>query len=162
MLHDRLPIGSGRKRHRDHVDPHALVLKAMPADIDGSQFGDPPLLCRPDRLGRVAMLGVRTASHFNKHHGAAVEGHDIDVAAEHPLAAAQDPVPELLEMPGSLVLAPASELIAGRGHQGGLRQVLAAAAFFFALPLAAWPSAAAAVSSRFSRRRVALPERSRR
>ena len=61
MLHDRLPIGSGRKRHRDHVDPHALVLKAMPADIDGSQFGDPPLLCRPDRLGRVAMLGFAAA-----------------------------------------------------------------------------------------------------
>ena len=108
----------------------------------------------------MAVGGVGSRADLDEDHRAAVEGHDVDVAAEHPLAAADDPVAESAEILRRFVLAAATEFVAGRRHGEACRsgdQEVATA--FLPLPAAGF---SATTSSRFSRRRVDLPERSRR
>ena len=69
----------------------------MPANVGGGQFGDPPLLLRADGFGRMPVGGVAPRPHLDEHHRAAVEGHQIDVATQHPLSSADDPVAQSLE-----------------------------------------------------------------
>ena len=155
---DRGPAVGAFERDGDHVDPHAAVFEPVAADVGVGELGDSPLLLVADGLGRMTVIRVGSRSHFDEHHRAVVERDQVDVAPEHPLAAGDDPVADALEIAGRLVLAATAELVA-RLH-GGLRrsQALAAAflADFFVLP------ASATTSSRFSRRRTALPTRSRR
>jgi len=143
--------------HRNHVDANTLVLQPMTANVGGGQFGDSPLLGGADGLGGVAVGGVGSGANLDKDNSPAVEGDDVDVASKNPFPATDDSVALPFEVANGLILGPSPQFIPRRGH-GEPRQALAAA-FLRPRPL---PSLPPPTSSRFSLRRVALPERSRR
>ena len=84
----------------------------MPADVGVGEFRDPPLLHRPDRLSRVAVARVGATADLDEHDRASVEGDDVDVPPQHPLAASDDPVAEALEVLGGKILPSPTERIA--------------------------------------------------
>ena len=91
MLDDRTrPRNTERDRH--DVDPYLAVLQSVTADVGGGQFGDSPLLLKADGFRRMPVGGVAPRPYLDEHHRAAVERHQIDVATEHPLPTADDPV----------------------------------------------------------------------
>jgi len=96
MLDDRTGICRS-KRHRHDIDPHLTILQPVAADVRVGQFGDPPLLLQTDGFGRMSVGRVAPRTHLDKHHRAAVEGDEIDVAAQHPFTSAHDPVAQTTE-----------------------------------------------------------------
>ena len=102
-------------------------------------------------------------SHLHEHDRAAVERDDVDVAPEHPFAAADDPVAEATKILCRLVLAATADLVTRLAEPSHACQAFAAAGLRAAfLPAPFSPAAPATTSSRFSRSRVDLPVRSRR
>jgi hypothetical protein len=61
----------------------------------------------------MAMVGVRPRTNLDEHDRAAVEGDDVDVAPEDPLAAADDPVAKPPKVGSRLILAAAAEFVPG-------------------------------------------------
>ena len=96
MLDDRAGT-RGAERDRHHVDPYLAVLQPVPADVGGSQFGDPPLLLKADGLRRMPVGGVGPRPHLDEYNRAAVESDEVDVSAEHPLPPAHNPVAQAPE-----------------------------------------------------------------
>ena len=85
----------------------------MTADVGGRQFGDPPLLDESHGFSGVAMGGVGPGTNLHEHDRAAVEGDDVDVAAEDPLTAADDSVAKPPKVGRRLILAAAAEFVPG-------------------------------------------------
>jgi hypothetical protein len=109
MFDDRCPVGL--ERYGDDVDADRLILEPMAPDIRRGKLGNPTLLLIPDRFGGMAVLGIRTAAYLDKHHRAAVNGDDVDVATKHPYTAAHNPVAEFFEVADRFLLTPTAKLV---------------------------------------------------
>ena len=97
MLHKRTAALCA-ERHSYHVDPHLAVLETVAANVGGGKLCDPPLLLHTHGLSRMAVRRVAPRTHLDENHRATVEGHQVDVSAEHAFTPAYDAIAETAEV----------------------------------------------------------------